>query len=69
MCVYSMNVANLFSNDKLYMISLGVPYSAALFVELTHTMSVIIYAMSPLFLSLTWVAKWIKVRCIPRFSR
>jgi hypothetical protein len=56
-----MNVANLFSNDKLYMISLGVPYSAALFVELTHTMSVIIYAMSPLILSLTWVAKWIKV--------
>lgn len=63
MCVFSMNIVNNFANGKVPLMALGVPYSGALFVELCHTMPVIIYALAPLIMSLAVVARWIKVRC------
>ncbi len=41
-------------------------FSAATFVELCHSMPVIVYALAPFIMSLGWVARWVNAkRCVP----
>ena len=65
-CVFIANLANAFAGDKYAMMNVGIPFSAATFIELCHSMPVIIYALAPLIMSFQLVSRWMKAkRCAP----